>query len=124
MFCARSHTYTADTAYCKNKETGKWHNFDDSHVSETTDDHVMVSLVPQSMSFKIGRADNYTTTSDWCVNLSNISSSETQGHMMCDMLTLVSPLADFSGLCAVLPSTDGGPPHATHPGPLPQSVLC
>ena len=39
-----THTYTADTAYCKNKETGKWHNFDDSHVSETTDDHVTVRL--------------------------------------------------------------------------------
>ena len=34
---------TADTAYAKNKETNKWYNFDDSHVSETAEDHLVVS---------------------------------------------------------------------------------
>jgi ubiquitin carboxyl-terminal hydrolase 4/11/15 len=31
------------TAYCKNKSTGKWYNFDDSHVSETTQDRIVSS---------------------------------------------------------------------------------
>ena len=35
----------SDTAYCKNKSTGKWYNFDDSHVSEATDDRIVVSHV-------------------------------------------------------------------------------
>jgi len=32
-----------DTAYCKNKDTGKWYNYDDSHVSETSESHLVVS---------------------------------------------------------------------------------
>ena len=32
-----------DTAYCKNKETGKWYNFDDSHVSEASESQLVVS---------------------------------------------------------------------------------
>ena len=27
-----------DTAYCKNKNTGKWHHFDDSSVTEMDGD--------------------------------------------------------------------------------------
>ena len=50
-----THLYTrilaTDTAYCKNKETGKWYNFDNSHVSEMTEDHVIVRLVPESISW-------------------------------------------------------------------------
>jgi hypothetical protein len=29
------------TAYCKNKSTGKWYNYDDSHVSETSEDRIV-----------------------------------------------------------------------------------
>ena len=32
-----------DTAYCKNKSTGKWYNYDDSHVSEASEDRIVVS---------------------------------------------------------------------------------
>ena len=32
-----------DTAYCKNRETGKWYNFDDSHVSEASESQLVVS---------------------------------------------------------------------------------
>ena len=32
-----------DTAYCKNKNSGKWYNFDDSHVSETSESLLVVS---------------------------------------------------------------------------------
>lgn len=35
--------HSLDTAYCKNKVTGKWYSFDDSHVSETDDGVVCVS---------------------------------------------------------------------------------
>ena len=43
-----THTHThslthTDTAYCKNKTTGKWYNFDDSHVSEASEDRIVVS---------------------------------------------------------------------------------
>ena len=31
------------TAFCKNKITGKWHTFDDSHVSEMSEDRVCSS---------------------------------------------------------------------------------
>ena len=33
----------ADTAYAKNKETNKWYNFDDSRISEITEDRLVVS---------------------------------------------------------------------------------
>ena len=33
----------SDTSYARNKENGKWYNFDDSHVSETDDSHIVVS---------------------------------------------------------------------------------
>ena len=34
----------SDTAYGKNSLNGKWYHFDDSHVSEITDEnHVVVS---------------------------------------------------------------------------------
>ena len=36
--------FSPDTAYAKNKETGKWYNFDDSHVSETSASNVVVSV--------------------------------------------------------------------------------
>ena len=35
--------YLTDTAYCKNRETGKWYNFDDSHVSEASESQLVVS---------------------------------------------------------------------------------
>jgi len=31
------------TAYCKNKDTGKWYNYDDSHVSETSENHLVTA---------------------------------------------------------------------------------
>lgn len=31
------------TAYAKNKDNGKWHQFDDSHVSSTTESRVKAS---------------------------------------------------------------------------------
>lgn len=34
----------SDTTYAKNKATQKWYNFDDSHVAETTKEHLVVSL--------------------------------------------------------------------------------
>ena len=33
----------ADTAYAKNSNTGKWYNFDDSHVAECSDKSIVVS---------------------------------------------------------------------------------
>ena len=37
------YVYDTDTAYCKNKSTGKWYNYDDSHVSEISANRIMVS---------------------------------------------------------------------------------
>ena len=33
----------SDTAYGRNSHNGKWYHFDDSHVSETDENHVVVS---------------------------------------------------------------------------------
>ena len=35
-------SFSVDTAYAKNHETQKWYNYDDSHVSETTEDRLVV----------------------------------------------------------------------------------
>ena len=35
--------FASDTAYAKNKATKKWYNFDDSHVSETFEERLVVS---------------------------------------------------------------------------------
>ena len=35
--------FVADTAYAKNSKTGKWYNFDDSHVAECTEKSIVVS---------------------------------------------------------------------------------
>ncbi len=35
--------FLTDTAFAKNKDNNKWYNFDDSHVSETTEDRLVVS---------------------------------------------------------------------------------
>lgn len=34
--------FSLDTAYCKNKDTGKWYHFDDSSVSEMESDERLV----------------------------------------------------------------------------------
>ena len=46
--CDSHVTYIADMAYAKNKETNKWYNFDDSYVSETTEDRLVVSTHTQT----------------------------------------------------------------------------
>ena len=33
----------SDTAYARNSHNGKWYHFDDSHVSETDENHLVVS---------------------------------------------------------------------------------
>ena len=33
---------STDTAFAKNKESGKWYNYDDSHVSQTSEDRLVV----------------------------------------------------------------------------------
>ena len=33
-----------DNAYAKNKDTGKWYNFDDNDVSEITEDKLVVKV--------------------------------------------------------------------------------
>ena len=33
----------ADTAYAENNNSGKWYNFDDSHVTECSDKSIVVS---------------------------------------------------------------------------------
>ena len=35
-------SFSVDTAYAKNHETKKWYNYDDSHVSETSEDRLVV----------------------------------------------------------------------------------
>lgn len=35
----------SDTAYAKNKDDGKWYNFDDSSVSPASEDQIVVSLL-------------------------------------------------------------------------------
>lgn len=35
----------SDTAYAKNKDDGKWYNFDDSSVSPANEDQIVVSLL-------------------------------------------------------------------------------
>lgn len=34
-----------DTAYAKNKDDGKWYNFDDSSVSPASEDQIVVSVL-------------------------------------------------------------------------------
>ena len=34
--------FCVDTAFAKNHESGKWFNFDDSHVSQTSEDRLVV----------------------------------------------------------------------------------
>lgn len=34
----------SDTAYAKNKDDGKWYNFDDSSVSPANEDQIVVSV--------------------------------------------------------------------------------
>lgn len=35
----------SDTAYAKNKDDGKWYNFDDSSVSPASEDQIVVSVL-------------------------------------------------------------------------------
>lgn len=35
----------SDTAYAKNKDDGKWYNFDDSSVSPANEDQIVVSVL-------------------------------------------------------------------------------
>ena len=37
--------FLLDTAYAKNSHNSKWYHFDDSHVSETDESHLVVSSV-------------------------------------------------------------------------------
>ena len=46
-----------DTAYCKNKSTGKWYNYDDSHVSEASEDRIVVSHMTSSHDLIRGSHD-------------------------------------------------------------------
>lgn len=39
----------SDTAYAKNKDTKKWYNFDDSHVSEINEERLVVSATLMPM---------------------------------------------------------------------------
>lgn len=41
---------STDTAFAKNHETGKWYNFDDSHVSQTTEERLVVGCFVSSWS--------------------------------------------------------------------------
>ena len=34
----------SDTSYARNSHNSKWYHFDDSHVSETDENHLMVSF--------------------------------------------------------------------------------
>lgn len=38
-----------DTAYAKNKDDGKWYNFDDSSVSPASEDQIVVSVLLQKV---------------------------------------------------------------------------
>ncbi len=49
----RTSPLSPDTAYCKNKDTGKWHNFDDSHVSEASEQQVVVRSKGLQVIFRI-----------------------------------------------------------------------
>lgn len=37
--------YFSDTGYAKNKDDGKWYNFDDSSVSPASEDQIVVSVL-------------------------------------------------------------------------------
>lgn len=37
--------FCSDTAYAKNKDDGKWYNFDDSSVSPANEDQIVVSTL-------------------------------------------------------------------------------
>ena len=91
------HHDVADTAYAKNKETNKWYNFDDSHVSETTEDRLVVS---------------HTLTHTHTTNV-HISDNESVGRYVCTssrppplytLLLTLSTHTDYSCLCALLSS--------------------
>ena len=54
--------FSPDTAYAKNKETGKWYNFDDSHVSETSASNVVVSVRGREGGRERGKGSLCTNT--------------------------------------------------------------